>query len=1188
MSRSVLNALRRWEVWGIAGIVLFVGGLSGIGVWRGWSVVTHLLVVVGGLVVCTILVGIQWLRARRSAQRIEQSIQMQAQDQRREAQGDRRAEIDELRDRLKDAIATLNESELGGEGWGRNALYALPWYMMIGPPGAGKTTAIKHSGLDFPVGTEGIKGVGGTRNCDWFFSDEAILLDTAGRYMTETEDETEWHAFLDMLKEHRPHRPINGVIVGISVDELVDATPDEIEWHADNIRRRIGELVQRLEVRFPVYVMFTKCDLLQGFVDFFGDLSRREREQILGCTLPDEQRAEEEPRAVFEEEYDRLHEALLEVRTDRLRRSMKPDTRRRAFLFPLEFASARAPLGLFVEHLFRTHPYHEQPEFRGFYFTSGTQEGTPIDRVIRAVAEPFDLGGPVEAGREPGTDTKSYFLKTLFTDAIIPDRDRVVKTARSRRRSRWAQWATGAVCAGLLGGFVLWGGRALMQSKAALEQVEQVARAADSARWNSRSGAQALVAVDRLREEVDRLENRDASPPLLGWGLSRSGTVLGPARTVYFRTMRPFVRAQFQALERRLRQRVTSGAQGQDRHAMREDLRAYLLLSEEAGRLSDQQERAFLRRHLTRVAVAGAGPTGRSLADRSGQVEAQIDRYVRGLSRKRVSPFEARSALVQRVRRRIYRQPSVETLYASIRRDGARSLDSLRIGEILRSRGGGAIFRGRAVISTLFTKRGWNGFVQERIETAAENPTSGDWVLGESASERSDAAPSPEVLARQLRRRYFRDYASAWKDFLRSVDVASPDGLRQTARTLRRLGDPYNSPVLYLLARVSKETRFSAPWAEQAAEGVPEQAESTVRSRTRPAGEAVPGGADSVAHPVTRQFRGLHRLRVEKAASGGASAALTQSLRALERTGRMADDLVDAPGRAPKVAATVLTGGGVLRDALTTVRTRLRPIDAAVRRTVFERILKSTWEEVLAVAQEQLNDRWRRTVYRPFRRTLDGRYPFATGTQRAPLADVERIFAPQNGTLSTFESEVLAPFLRDNRRRPKTWEGHGIQLSKEALRFFESADRIGEALFSGGSLQVRFDVTPELPAVPDAAPSPSQVFLRVHGTAQTYRMGYRPTTTMRWPGDRGARLLLRTQDGEIGPKREEGAWAWFRLLDDAEVEPRSPNEYRVHWTFQWRGQNQIVTRYTLRWEAPRALVTDPSSFFRLRVPKTLN
>ena len=72
-------------------------------------------------------------------------------------------------------VADINQT-------GKAALYELPWYMVIGNPAAGKSSAVLHSGLKFPFMEQtnklSVKGVGGTRNCDWFFSTEGILLDT--------------------------------------------------------------------------------------------------------------------------------------------------------------------------------------------------------------------------------------------------------------------------------------------------------------------------------------------------------------------------------------------------------------------------------------------------------------------------------------------------------------------------------------------------------------------------------------------------------------------------------------------------------------------------------------------------------------------------------------------------------------------------------------------------------------------------------------------------------------------------------------------------------------------------------------------------------------------------------------------------------------------------------------------------
>jgi type VI secretion system protein ImpL len=198
------------------------------------------------------------------------------------------------------------EARAGKRG-GAAALYSLPWYVIIGPPGAGKTTALKHSGLVFPFAGAGggaVRGVGGTRNCDWWFTNEAILLDTAGRYTTQADDRDEWIAFLQMLLRYRK-QPINGVLVAVSITDLIDANEPQIEAMGKNIRARIDEVMTQLHMVVPVYVLFTKCDLIAGFSEFFGDLRKTERAQAWGATLRLDA-PKTDPGKLFDAEFDLL------------------------------------------------------------------------------------------------------------------------------------------------------------------------------------------------------------------------------------------------------------------------------------------------------------------------------------------------------------------------------------------------------------------------------------------------------------------------------------------------------------------------------------------------------------------------------------------------------------------------------------------------------------------------------------------------------------------------------------------------------------------------------------------------------------------------------------------------------------------------------------------------------------------
>ncbi len=206
-----------------------------LGSWLQMGTTVCLAATCGVLILYSAFLMWSQTKAAKNASNLEKSIWEQSEDQKAGIRPEKREEVENLRRQLSASIDILKKSKLGGGRKGTAALYALPWYMIIGPPAAGKSTAIRNSGLEFPFGTDReIQGVGGTRNCDWWFSNSAIILDTAGRYLTEEDDQEEWSAFLEILKKNRRHQPINGVLVCISIADLMNATNDELEWHAQD------------------------------------------------------------------------------------------------------------------------------------------------------------------------------------------------------------------------------------------------------------------------------------------------------------------------------------------------------------------------------------------------------------------------------------------------------------------------------------------------------------------------------------------------------------------------------------------------------------------------------------------------------------------------------------------------------------------------------------------------------------------------------------------------------------------------------------------------------------------------------------------------------------------------------------------------------------------------------------------
>ena len=322
--------------------------------WR-YVIALNVLVLLWGIVVvfglplwialvCTLLVAaalavvfvLQRRAEKKGAEEIEQALDRQADEFSGNVRPDRQAEILEMRQQFHKELQALKRSKLGGGGI--SALYTLPWYMIIGPPGAGKSTALRNSGLSFPSRQGNVRGIGGTRNCDWWLANEAVILDTAGRYTIEEEDRDEWLSFLDTMRKHRRRKPVNGVILAVSVTDLGGRSEEEVEELANHLRERVDEIIERLQMVVPVYLIFTKCDLVPGFMEVFGTLRKEARGQIWGATFPLEGR-NDDPGQRFTEAFDELVRVLRQRTLSALDAERRTEVRALMYQFPQQLAA---------------------------------------------------------------------------------------------------------------------------------------------------------------------------------------------------------------------------------------------------------------------------------------------------------------------------------------------------------------------------------------------------------------------------------------------------------------------------------------------------------------------------------------------------------------------------------------------------------------------------------------------------------------------------------------------------------------------------------------------------------------------------------------------------------------------------------------------------------------------------------
>ncbi|HEX3343879.1 MAG TPA: type VI secretion protein IcmF/TssM N-terminal domain-containing protein, partial [Polyangiaceae bacterium] len=360
---------------------------------------------------------------------------------------------------------------------------------------------------------------------------------SAGRYATEADDHDEWMSFIDMLRKYRPQKPINGVIVAISVTDLMEATDEQIDSYAKRLRARIDEVTNRLHMVVPVYVMFTKVDLVAGFVEFWGDLRKSERAQIWGTTLPLDGADKRDNARAFDEEFDGLVERVHSRALTRVGSERQTEVRQRIYQFPLEFAALKQNLQDFVGALFTQNSFQDTPILRGIYFSSGTQEGRPIDRVIGGMMRAFNLPSPAEhAEAQPG-EAKSYFVTDVFRRVVFPDQNVAARTRTEQRRQfiNRVVFAVAALALAIL--LIAPSTYTFGQNMALVSSAHDVADRAQKVNWSDGNPnfLDKVHKLDDLGRELDQLEawNKNGPPFRLRWGMYTGEALEEPLRTVY-------------------------------------------------------------------------------------------------------------------------------------------------------------------------------------------------------------------------------------------------------------------------------------------------------------------------------------------------------------------------------------------------------------------------------------------------------------------------------------------------------------------------------------------------------------------------------------------------------------------------------------------------------------------------------
>jgi len=1056
-------------------------------------------------------------------------------------------EVALLQGRFGQALEHLKHTSLKGRLFGKQYLYELPWYMIIGPPGSGKTTLLENSGLQFPLDEykvdRKISGVGGTRNCDWWFTNEAVLLDTAGRYTTQDSnaaaDSGAWQGFLDMLRKQRPRRPLNGIIIAISAADILTNSQQQRDQHAHIIRQRIQELYTRLGIRVPIYFLLTKVDLVAGFTEFFDDLAQEQRAQVWGVTFPQNPAQNKSQQStdvltLFSDEFDGLVKSLHSRQLWRIYQERDINRRNLINGFPQQIAMLKPLLDDFLQKIFTPNRYQERPWLRGVYFSSGTQEGSPIDRVMNSVAGSFGINlqaQPSYQGR-----ARSYFITRLFKDVLFQEAELANANVKYESKRLWLERGAYVGTIGITLAIIFAWSASFTRNELVINKldnrIENFHTLADNLNTSPRLGN--IVKTIQAAKDISLVygERQEKTPWLMGMGLYQ-GFKLGDAtRRAYSRTLQQFLLPH-------IKERLEDGML--DNSVEPEDLRnllsVYLMLGDPEA-LDIKTFRPWVIQSWKQL-----------LPDNS-DMQALLTTHLDEMLLSRLSPQSLDTRLMERTQRIVCQIPLDRQIYSRLLQQAEANIENFslsrlgkRINKILintrrSSSNNSSLNNNSAAVPGFYTYNGYHDILNLEGERATELTINENRRICEHKRDELDKA-DPTLLLREVRARYFDDYVEEWNIFLSGIELVKIRNLNGAIDTIGILSGR-KSPLEEFVTAIAEQTILERAKIK----GILDRFELG-KTLTKP------------SNPVERAFLPIHKLLLSDEDEPSEMKKLHEQLRNLEEYIAEIVDATDQAESAFEAAKTRMTQNK--RDAIRKLNRTARNLPAPLAKIISSAATQS-WGAVLGSAQSYINTVWRSSVLREYKSSLENRYPiFRKGRQQTALVDFGRFFGV-SGSIDNFFKAYLSPFIDTRRWKLRSLDGRSLRLSSQAMSQLHRARRIKKVFFREGGLQpaIQFKLKP---VYLDAGIKRFQ--LDINGQQLSYQHGPTRTTKIEWPGPE-ENDRVRVIFERFGTKNfsiiKEGPWAWFKLLDESTFS-RQRSADRLEVTFSTAG---LKARYRIQ------------------------
>ena len=1064
----------------------------------------------------------------------------------------------------------------------RKPLDRLPWYMVLGTERAGKTSAILGSGQDFPVPeqlNQISKPAHKTQGCECWLGNEAIYVDTAGKYVSEPDAHIhEWRAILKALKKYRPVKALNGVAVVFSAADVMGKNQAELFELAASLRARIDDLRQTLGVRFPMYVLVTKLDQLPGFAEYFRMLTEQEREQIWGVTFPYGDTSALPASGLLNQikaEFTLLEQRIERDMIVRLQEEYGNRDRKKMYALPQDFHLLSERVAEVVHNIVFASRYDESQNYtllRGVYFSSSHQpaglsllnnqsiirqwqnyveNNTPVV-LASLIAQPEEhdfLISDVSYGRQ-------YFLRQLFCEVIVQDRGLARHNLANESKFRLQRFLGHTfslmLAAILLNGF--W--HSYHHNSGYLSEVESKVSTLNTevSQFVEKPADNLLPHLLTLTQYLPEYGSLNLFNPPLEWryGLYTGDEVMDASDSLYQFFLQRLLLPQIeQQVTLALQEAIDSGHSEQIFRMLKIYLQVY-----GQGKFDKQ----YMISSITR------------LWETTGRLQLYEERriFVTYLDRLFDSPDWRRyghkldDGLVKYARAMLEREELASRLYERIKDSVAQDAPAdLTLSAMTESRGGELFSaideNGTTFIPGLFTRVGYYEVFKKKMEPGLIWLQREDaWVLGKAESDETKTlavrlnkrAAMINPVQQQILTLYLDEYTRHWQDFLNNIRLKT-DILQLYRGNADITGDIYmlrtlsasDSPLANLITRAVSETTLADKEDKSLLNKVSNKgqilsaAEKVSLAYSAMEKKLLQERVDNHFSPL-REFVTGSRESAAGTAPSGNGAGLNKLLGSLNEQYTLFVVYEDALKNGNAMALS-----GSAQQLAAESQTWPEPLP-----TLISPLLEGAWRRVNQEAIAKSNEGIEEGLGQVCRATLQGRYPFAYSQRDVKMADFERFFAA-GGLVDDYFKKNLANKV-DTSSRPWRYKGE-VEDKDGMLRLFEQAAEIRNAFFQEEGrrrLSLAFDVS-----VPYLDPSITRLTMSFDGKQVSYAHWPVSPVSVIWPASRMTSKVTLSAMPRVASGRSSmmftGPWALFRWMDSASDIVDTPSG-ETQWVFR--------------------------------------